>query len=112
MIPVLLGGIGEKKSNGGTQYYQQDRIYDGDKIAIAVTTSVLPWYSYRKENKMEDTKELTIRKLTPKECYRLMGFDDIDCDRAKEVISDTWIYHTAGDSIVVNVLEEIFKELL
>lgn len=53
-----------------------------------------------------------IRKLTPKECYRLMGFDDIDYERASEVLSDSWIYHTAGDSIVVNVLEEIFKELL
>ena len=34
--PAVLGGIGEKKSNGGTQYYQQDRIYDGTKVSCAL----------------------------------------------------------------------------
>lgn len=58
----------------------------------------------------ECRKELKIRKLTPKECYRLMGFDDEDYEAVKKVLADTWIYHTAGDSIVVNVLEAIFKE--
>lgn len=53
-----------------------------------------------------------IRKLTPRECYRLMGFDDEDFDRAKEVNSDTQLYKQAGNSIVVNVLEAIFKEML
>ena len=55
---------------------------------------------------------LRIRKLTPKECYRLMGFDDEDYENAKRVLSDSMIYHTAGDSIVVNVLEAIFKEMI
>ena len=41
--PYVVGGIGEKKSNGGTQWFQQDRIYDGS-IAIAVTTSFNPYY--------------------------------------------------------------------
>lgn len=40
----LLGGIGEKKSNGGTQHYEQDRIYDSEQIATAVATSVAPYY--------------------------------------------------------------------
>lgn len=54
-----------------------------------------------------------LRKLTPKECFRLMGFDDSDCDILKEnMISDTQLYKLAGNSIVVNVLEEIFKKLL
>ena len=39
--PKLVGGFGEKKSNGGTQWYQQDRIYD-DNVAISVTTSFNP----------------------------------------------------------------------
>lgn len=39
----VVGGIGEKKSNGGTQYYQQDRIYDNN-ISIAVTTAFNPYY--------------------------------------------------------------------
>ena len=53
-----------------------------------------------------------IRKLTPRECYRLMGFDDASFDRASKVISNTQLYKTAGNSIVVPVLEAILKELL
>lgn len=54
---------------------------------------------------------LRIRKLTPKECYRLMGFSDIDFDKASQVVSNAQLYKQAGNSIVVNVLEQIFKEL-
>ena len=54
-----------------------------------------------------------IRKLTPKECFRLMGFDDKDCDvLIQNGISNTQLYKMAGNSIVVDVLEEIFVELL
>ena len=54
-----------------------------------------------------------IRKLTPKECFRLMGFDDKDCDiLVANKISNTQLYKMAGNSIVVDVLEEIFVELL
>ena len=53
-----------------------------------------------------------IRKLTPKECWRLMGFRDECFDRAKaEGISDSQLYKQAGNSIVVNVEYYIFKEL-
>ena len=55
---------------------------------------------------------LRIRKLTPKECWRLMGFDDEDFDKASKVNSNTQLYKQAGNSIVVNVLEAILKELL
>ena len=58
------------------------------------------------------TGDYRIRKLTPKECYRLMGFDDASFDRASKVISRTKLYKTAGNSIVVPVLEAILKELL
>jgi DNA (cytosine-5)-methyltransferase 1 len=104
--PKVLGGIGEKKSNNGTQWYQQDRIYD-NKIAISVTTSFLPYYFIG--GNMNDLK---IRKLTPKECWRLMGFDDKDVDKASKVNSNTQLYKQAGNSIVVNVLEGIFNNLL
>lgn len=54
-----------------------------------------------------------IRKLTPRECWRLMGFSDEDFDKAKAAgISDTQLYKQAGNSIVVDVLMAIFKELL
>ena len=53
-----------------------------------------------------------IRKLTPKECWRLMGFDDEDFEKAERVpTSNTQLYKQAGNSIVVNVLEKIFKNL-
>ena len=58
------------------------------------------------------TEENRIRKLTPKECWRLMGFDDEDVDKAKKVNSNTQLYKQAGNSIVVNVLEAIFSVLL
>lgn len=58
------------------------------------------------------TNNLCIRKLTPLECYRLMGFSDEAFYRTRENQSDTTLYHQAGDSIVVNVLEAIIKELL
>lgn len=53
-----------------------------------------------------------IRKLTPKECWRLMGFDDADFRKAAQVNSNTQLYKQAGNSIVVNVLEGILKNLL
>lgn len=53
-----------------------------------------------------------IRKLTPKECWRLMGFDDLDFEKAEKVNSNTQLYKQAGNSIVVNVLEAILKNLL
>lgn len=54
------------------------------------------------------TTEGRIRKLTPRECLRLMGF----CDSFKIVVSDTQAYQQAGNSIVVDVLIEIMKEII
>jgi DNA (cytosine-5)-methyltransferase 1 len=54
-----------------------------------------------------------IRKLTPKECWRLMGFSDDDFDKAKASgVSDSQLYKQAGNSIVVKVLEGILRNLL
>ena len=65
-------------------------------------------------NSLQKIKEpsLRIRKLTPLECWRLMGFDDQDFYKAQSVgISNTQLYKQAGNSIVVNVLERIFNNL-
>lgn len=57
--------------------------------------------------------DLRVRKLTPKECWRLMGFDDADFDKAKASgVSNSQLYKQAGNSIVVNVLEGILGNLL
>ena len=53
-----------------------------------------------------------IRKLTPRECFRLMGVKDEDSDKIKGAgISDTQQYKMAGNSIVVPVLEGIFTQM-
>ena len=58
------------------------------------------------------TKDIRIRKLTPKECFRLMGFSDQDFNAAKNVgISNSQLYKQAGNSIVVDVLYYIYVEL-
>lgn len=54
---------------------------------------------------------IRIRRLTPKEYYRLMGFDDSDFDKASATCSETQLYKQGGNSIVVNVLEAIFRNL-
>jgi DNA (cytosine-5)-methyltransferase 1 len=56
--------------------------------------------------------ELKIRKLTPRECGRLMGLKDEDIDKILENQSDSSAYHLFGDSIVVDVLMSIFREMI
>lgn len=67
----------------------------------------------QKDNYVAEPQEnsLRIRKLTPKECFRLMGFDDTDFEKAEKVNSNTQLYKQAGNSIVVPVLEYIIKAL-
>lgn len=97
--PRVIGGIGEKKSNSGTQWYQQDRIY-ADGNAISNTTTAQPYYK----------TGLRIRKLTPRECMRLMGVKDEDSNKIQQ--GDSSMYHLAGDSIVTSCLMGLFGELL
>ena len=54
---------------------------------------------------------LRIRKLTPKECWRLMGCSDEDFHKAEQVNSNSQLYKQAGNAIVVDVLEAIFKQM-
>ena len=64
-----------------------------------------------KRIEMENNK-YRIRKLTPKECWRLMGFSDEQFEKAKEAgISNSQLYKQAGNSIVTDVLYYIFREL-
>lgn len=95
----VVAGFGKKgKTN---QYHLQNRVYEGD-ITTSITASFNHYYK----------TSLRIRKLTPLECWRLMGFDDEDYQKASKVNSKSQLYKQAGNSIVVNVLEAIFKQLL
>ena len=240
--PQLLGGLGEKKSNGGTQYYQQDRVYSSDGVAMSLPSQI-PGGSYKymieqkpistdgrkiecantilngyhrtnmtgfnKDNgvlvkkvgqissdgsqygtvvsdqglmstlqagthgyannvicetlkikannkkgyyelneggiidltypssttrrgRVQDNGEISpsltvsgelhriekaainyrIRKLTPRECWRLMGFNDEEFSSAEKVCSNSQLYKQAGNSIVVDVLCYIFKNII
>lgn len=57
-------------------------------------------------------QKLRIRKITPREAWRLMSFSDADYDRAAEVNSQTQLYKEAGNSICKKVLERIFEEMI
>ena len=73
------------------------------------------------EDKKEQCGSYRIRKLTPKECWRLMGFSDEDFEKARKSLNDNFyngkdrsssqLYKQAGNSIVVDVLYYIFKNL-
>lgn len=60
----------------------------------------------------DPTDLISIRRLTPRECWRLMGWSDDDIDKAfKADVSETQLYKMAGNSIIVNCLEAIFKNI-
>lgn len=88
-------------------YEQSNRIYSTEYSSPTLRTN----YDEAGTIKIEENN-LRIRKLTPKECFRLMGVKDEDFDNVCKNQSDSSLYHLAGDSIVVNVLMAIFKELL
>lgn len=112
-MPRVVGGVGEKKSNNGTQYYEQNRIYDGESVATAIPAESAFHPNYQVEEQMGGDSKLRIRKLTPRECVRLMGFTDSDYEAMRSIgMSDAAIYHMAGDSIVVTVLISIFSQLI
>ena len=56
-------------------------------------------------------ENIRIRKLTPKECFRLMGFSDEKFAMVENLVSNTQLYKQAGNSIVVDVLYYILVEL-
>lgn len=77
-----------------------------DGISNTLTTVLKDNYLY--EQKIDDMR---IRKLTPKECWRLMGFADDQFDKAAQFVNNSQLYKQAGNSIVVDVLYHIYKEL-
>ena len=102
----------KKMPNGNIRFYQDDekksaiselQVQSGENVGQTITTANIPKII---EN------HYRIRKLTPRECWRLMGFSDEDFENAEKVNSNTQLYKQAGNSIVVKVLESIFLQLL
>ena len=95
-----------------------------EPVCYAIRTSVIP-YVVSNEPKIitkgskpmegtveKDGKVYAIRKLTPLECWRLMGFSDEDFHKAESVNSNTQLYKQAGNSIVKDVLMAIFSQMI
>ena len=87
---------------------QVRRVYGANGISPTLNTM----QGGNRQPKILEGLDYRIRKLTPRECFRLMGMRDDDIDKIQATgISNTQQYKMAGNSIVVNVLEAIFKNL-
>ena len=85
---------------------RRGRVIDEGKTTPTVDTS--PNIGYLE---LENGEEVRVRKLTPKECFRLQGFPDEYFERAASVCSDSQLYKQAGNSVTVNVIYEIARLL-
>lgn len=102
--PVRIGNIyGEQF---GTGY--AGNVWDQDSVSPTIMTA----QGGNRQPLVVDNVKWRIRKLTPKECWRLMGFSDEDCNRASKYVSDSALYKQAGNSIVTSCLVAIFYSLL
>lgn len=110
MEHVLVGGIGEMW--GDKQYRQGNRVYDSESVAMALTAQPLGNTGGNSYMYLTREPQYRIRKLTPKECWRLMDFSDADFEKAEAVNSNTQLYKQAGNSIVKNCLMAIFGQML
>lgn len=93
-----------------TSKTRRGRVQAGGTVSPTIMSSNQELYKLERK----EMESYRIRRLTPLECWRLMGFSDEDfrAAEADEINSDTQLYAQAGNSIVVNVLEAIFGEML
>ena len=100
-LSTMQGGGQEPKIIQRGHGYNQGGEHD---IAPTLTSN-----SYHENNHLSDG--FRIRKLTPRECWRLQGFPDWAFDKAQEVNSNSQLYKQAGNSVTVSVIAAIAKEL-
>ena len=87
---------------------QSRRVYDEEGISPALNTC----NGGNRETKISRNNLKIVRKMTPKEAHRLMGFDDIDYENCKNLgMSDTQGYHQTGNSIAVTVITLLAEHL-
>ena len=108
ILPCICASRGrylDNSSSGGVKKSTEQRFeFNTRGISNTITT-------VQKDNYLVE-QTYRIRKLTPRECFRLMGLKDDDIDKIQETgISNAQQYKMAGNSIVVNVLEAIFRNL-
>nr|DAD72642.1 MAG TPA: Cytosine specific methyltransferase [Siphoviridae sp. ct7EW56] len=105
--PLLLGGVG-KENEFGSQYRQGNRVYSSNACAMALNAQPV---GNTGGNSYLYNVGYRIRKLTPRECGRLMGVSDEDIDKMAAVNSNTQLYKQFGNSIVVDVMCAMFRNL-
>lgn len=135
----VVFGFGEK---WGGEYHQQNRVYSVGDVSLCLSAelngryNIMEYYAYDEQNEIikedkvgtlvtdgsspkhnnriieADKLNYRIRRITEREAFRLMGFSDLDYERAAAVCSSTQLYRQCGNSICVGCLEAIFKELL
>jgi DNA (cytosine-5)-methyltransferase 1 len=81
------------------------RVYDPNGLCPTLTTMT---GGYRQPKILLGDR---VRRFTPRECWRVMGFKDREIDLVRPHMSDAQMYKQAGNTIVVNVLEAIFREM-
>lgn len=99
----LVIQLNQSKESGGKQPYKQNRVYDAKGLSPALDTECGRCYYL---------KDFKIRRLTPLECFRLHGYSDEFFYKCAEVNSETQLYKQAGNTISVNVIQAILKNLL
>ncbi|WBX80141.1 DNA cytosine methyltransferase [Virgibacillus salarius] len=102
LSPTLTTNKGE-----GPKIIQNPRV--NNKGGLHQIAPTITCNSYQDNNHLNDGYR--IRKLTPRECWRLQGFPDWTFDKASEVNSDSQLYKQAGNSVTVNVIYEIARKL-
>ena len=107
-IKWQVGGVADLSFP--TSKTRRGRVQAGGTVSPTIMSSNQELYKLERK----EMESYRIRRLTPLECWRLMGFSDEDfrAAEADKINSDTQLYAQAGNSIVVNVLEAIFGEML
>jgi DNA (cytosine-5)-methyltransferase 1 len=100
---AIVMQLNQSTESGGKQPYQQNRVYDSNALCPALNAGQVTWGG----NIVTLPNDYKIRRLTPRECFRLMDFPDTFTWK----VSDSQAYKQAGNSIVVNVLYKILKQL-
>lgn len=108
---------------------QGERVYDGNQISrtligqgggLGAKTGLYTFVDLNKKGSVQTTDTdgvlesdtpIRIRRLTPRECFKLQGFTDEQFDKATAVNSETQLYKQAGNAVTVNVVEEIGRHI-
>lgn len=118
---ICLNPKGGRGGVDGLQPSLENRVYDPDGCAVALATGFQPKYAMGADGRIDlsavyvtdeqdprylvwdgkEWRELRIRRLTPRECFRLQDVSDKDFDRIESIFPESVLYHLAGDSICV-----------